>query len=234
MLKKRKLIKKLFDDVSVINWNTIFSINKWEYKFEIPLDEYYEKPQCKTMWDLLDLALFCSQWWEDFDEFILSAWEYEERFKLIFNWWVGSNLYYVMNVDCIFEKSLDYNEKINVNNTEIFTGFYYIDTLDLVINILELLDRSYKEQKKNNNSDSKNEYYHKYDKSIEEIAEKKCTIIKNLWFWYHNQKKFKDIPRYINNLEPIVDLHANDEWKYPHIWTNFCLIWDWKGVDIEI
>jgi hypothetical protein len=22
-------------------------------------------------------------------------------------------------------------------------------------------------------------------------------------------------------------LHANDEWKYPHMWTNFVLIWDW-------
>jgi hypothetical protein len=50
-----------------------------------------------------------------------------------------------------------------------------------------------------------------FDKTEEEITEKKCTIIKNLWFWYQHLKRFKDVPKYINNLEPIVDLHANDE-----------------------
>jgi len=71
------------------------------------------------------------------------------------------------------------------------------------------------------------------DKTVEEIAEKKCYIIKQLWFWYENDKRYKDFPKYVNNLEPIVDLHANDSWKYPHIWTNFSFIWDWR-VNIEI
>jgi hypothetical protein len=49
------------------------------------------------------------------------------------------------------------------------------------------------------------------NKTVEEIAEKKCYIIKQLWFRYKNDKRYKDFPKYVNNLEPIVDLHANDE-----------------------
>ena len=73
-----------------------------------------------------------------------------------------------------------------------------------------------------------------YKKSEAEIAEKKCTIIKNLRFWYSDLEKFNHIPKYINRLAPIVDLHANDGWEYPRIWTNFVIIWDWSGIDIEV
>ncbi len=237
MLKKRKFIKKLFDDssVMVLKPDDFLSINNWEYKYKIWHDDYlmdykyYYEESCKLMWELLDIALFCSQWWEDYDERIISFWEYDERFYIIFKWWVGC-CGWNMAVDCVFEKSVGYNNSRCYDITEIFSWFYYVDTLDLVINILELLDRTYKELKRIKEKES---YSMGFDKTEEEITEKKCTIIKNLWFWYQHLKRFKDVPKYINNLEPIVDLHANDEWKYPHIWTNFCFIW-WWDQHIEI
>lgn len=289
MIESRKFIEKLFDDTSIIKWDKIFSIDNWEYLYRIWYDYYYKEAR-RLMRELLDVALFCSKWWEDFREYSISSWDYWDRFYFIFKWWVWCEGYYNMAVDCVFEKEVGYDEDRWLDNTEIFSWFYYLDTLSLVINILELLDRSYKAQKimkdallsknrkeyvikywydvkrevmneiaeKNGkeweevkNVEMNNENleiakkimmnciewepdYNKFEKSKEEIAEKKCAIIKNLRFRYQNDEKFADIPKYINKLEPVVDLHANDEWKYPHIWINFALIWDWKGVDIEI
>ncbi len=282
MISERKIIKKLFDDTTVINWNCTFKINDWDYSYKT----YYADFR-KLMRELLDVALFCSQWWEDYREYIFSFWEYGDRFYIIFKGGVCCGWYYNMAVDCIFEKEIVYDERFWLSKTEIFSWFYYIDTLDLTLNILELLDRSYKAQeimKQEIFWDNRKEYVAKYrndvkpdiiyeiideqdlkpnaikdidmhganleharkimkecfgrnedyKKSEAEIAEKKCTIIKNLWFWYSDLEKFNHIPKYINRLAPIVDLHANDGWEYPRIWTNFVIIWDWSGIDIEV
>lgn len=267
----RILIDKLFDDNSIIKWDTKLYINNDEDRNRFC---YWSTALLR---ELLDIAVFCAVWWEDFREYNFSVWEYEERTTILFKWWVGSSNPYYMNVDYISEKYLKYDEDKWFNHSDIFTWFYYIDTLSLVKNLLELLDRSYKAYEncikqmnwKNwkkyvieNWSDVKKDlawdmsnwtgkedweievemndenlkkakeimtFDERYfdNKTVEEIAEKKCYIIKQLWFRYKNDKRYKDFPKYVNNLEPIVDSHANDEWKYPHMWTNFVLIWDW-------
>ncbi|MBF0931808.1 MAG: hypothetical protein HXJ92_00025 [candidate division SR1 bacterium] len=282
MISERKIIKKLFDDTTVINGNCTFKINDGDYSYKT----YYADFR-KLMRELLDVALFCSQGGEDYREYIFSFGEYGDRFYIIFKGGVCCGGYYNMAVDCIFEKEIVYDQRFGLSKTEIFSGFYYIDTLDLTLNILELLDRSYKAQeimKQEIFGDNRKEYVAKYrndvkpdiiyeiideqdlkpnaikdidmhdanleharkimkecfgrnedyKKSEAEIAEKKCTIIKNLRFGYSDLDKFNHIPKYINRLAPIVDLHANDGGEYRRIGTNFVIIGDGSGIDIEV
>lgn len=279
MLKRRKIIKKLFDDNSIIKWDTKLYINNNEDRVRF----WYPYGWIKLLYELLDLAVFCALWGEDFREKTFEIWEYEERTTITFKWWVGSHAW-CMNVDYISERYVSYDEETWLNKNEIFSGFYYIDTFSLVENLLDLLDRSYKAFEKckkeiswknrkdyviKNWDDVKQdlaweEFCNWYkelneieiemndenlkkakelmtfkewyfdDITVEEVAEKKCYIIKQLRFWYKNDERYKDFPKWVNKIEPVVDLHANDEWKYPHIWPNFTLIWDWNGVDIEI